>query len=164
MGNSSKKIQNSEFEEKLREAAENPRLRKTDLDAEQSQDSDVIPVIEEQVHVDKKVVEKGSVYIYKDVHDEEVSVDIPYSHEEVDIERVPVNQYATDTPPVRYEGDKMIIPVLKEVMVVEKRIMVVEEIHVTKRRIEEHDTQKINLRREEIRVDREDFQNRPDGR
>ncbi|EJF10623.1 hypothetical protein O71_07896 [Pontibacter sp. BAB1700] len=48
----------------------------------------------------------------------------------------------------------MIIPVLKEVLVVEKRLLVVEEIHVTKRRTEEHDTQHVELRREEIRVER----------
>lgn len=165
------KVQNSEFEQKLREAAgEQPQRgqrteRYTDDSANDNiNESNAIPVMEEQVHVDKKVVEKGSVYIYKDVHEEEVSVDIPYSHEEVEIERVPINKYAEDTPPpVRHEGDKMIIPVLKEVLVVEKRIMVVEEIHVTKRKISEHDTQKINLRREELKVDREDYRNNPDG-
>lgn len=164
MASSKDKVQNSEFEQKLREAAGEKPLRSEREIEDRDNHSNVIPVIEEQVHVDKKVVKSGSVYIYKDVHEEDVSIDIPYSHEEVDIERVPINQYADDTPPpVRYEGDKMIIPVLKEVLVVEKRIMVVEELHVTKRKIQNTDTQHINLRREELKVDRRDYKNRPDG-
>lgn len=160
MADSTKKIQNSEFEQKLREAAGESTPKSYRSTPDPDIEPDVIPVIEEQVHVDKEVVETGSVYIYKDVHEEEVSVDLPYSHEEVEIERVPVNEYAEGTPPpIRYEGEKMIIPVLKEVLVVEKRIMVVEELHITKRRIENKETQKINLRREEIKVDRDDYLN-----
>lgn len=175
MADSTKNIHNSEFEQKLKEAAGEPVPKthtsalKSDVSSdydpdvipvnkEQVRADNVIPVIEEQVHVDKEVVETGSVYIYKDVHEEEVSVDLPYSHEEVEIERVPINEYAAETPPpIRYEGEKMIIPVLKEVLVVEKRTMVVEELHIIKRRIENKETQKVNLRREEIKVDREDY-------
>jgi uncharacterized protein (TIGR02271 family) len=163
MASDKEKIQNSEFEEKLREAAGEKPVTNERFSDNRDDQSEVIPVIEERARVDKKVIETGSVYIYKDVHEEEISVDIPFTHEEVDIERVPVNQYADDMPPpVRYEGDKTIIPVLKEVLVVEKKIMVVEELHITKRKIETHNTQQINLRREELKVDREDFRNRPD--
>lgn len=158
MANSTGKMQNSEFEQKLREAAGEPSPKSNRPSNNSDNDPDEIPVIEEQVHVDKEEVETGSVFIYKDVHEEEVSVDLPFSHEEIEIERVPVNEYAEGTPPpIRYEGEKTIIPVLKEVLVVEKRIMVVEEIHITKRRIENKETQKVILRREEIKVDREDY-------
>jgi uncharacterized protein (TIGR02271 family) len=156
----------SEFDEKLRESHATSPQEERDIQDEYGRDehekldvdieySKTIPVIEEQVHVDKEIRETGQVYIAKDVHRENVNLDLPIIHEEAEIERVEINQYVdTPPPPVRYEGDKMIIPVLREVLVVEKRILVVEELHVTKRRTEEHDTQQIELRREEIRVER----------
>ncbi|MFD2247781.1 YsnF/AvaK domain-containing protein [Pontibacter ruber] len=114
-----------------------------------------IPVVEEQVHVGKKTVETGRVRISKDVHEEEVTVDLPTVYEEADVQRVPVNKYVeTPPPPIRYEGDKMIIPVIKEVLVVEKRILVVEELHVTKRITESHEAQQVTLRKETVNVNR----------
>jgi uncharacterized protein (TIGR02271 family) len=168
----------SEFEDKLREGHaaspqeerdiqdeygrderdnldERDRLQKRDrLDAD-IEYAKTIPIIEERARIDKEIRETGQVHIEKEVHREEVSLDLPIIHEEAEVERVEINQYVdTPPPPVRYEGDKMIIPVLKEVLVVEKRILVVEELHITKHRIEEHDKQKIELRREEIHVER----------
>jgi len=120
-------------------------------------ESMTIPVIEEQVLIDKKVVESGKVRITKVVHEQEVPVEIPLVLEEHDIRRVPVNQYVeTAPPPVRYEGDTMIIPVVHEVLVVEKRLLVVEELHVTKTQVQKQDTQHITLRKEEVIVERLD--------
>lgn len=154
----------SEFEEKLRQShpenplpepgTHQPQPAANPLSGDNEYAS-TIPVIEERVHVDKEIRETGQVHIEKQVHREEVALDLPTIHEEANIERVAVNQYVdTPPPPVRHEGDKMIIPVLKEVLVVEKRILVVEELHITKNRTEEHHTEHVELRREEIRVER----------
>ena len=114
-----------------------------------------IPVIEERVHLDKRVVEKGSVRITKVINEQEVPINIPLIQEEHDIQRVPVNQYVdSPPPPIRYEGDTMIIPIVQEVMVVEKRLMVVEELHITKNKVQTHDVQQVSLRKEEIRIER----------
>jgi uncharacterized protein (TIGR02271 family) len=116
-----------------------------------------IPVIEEQLRVDKQVVETGRVQVIKTVTEEEVTVDLPVMHEETEVKRIEVNQYVEQAPPsVRYEGDTMIIPVLREVVVVEKRLMLVEEVHITKRKVEAHVPQKITLRKEAIQVNRLD--------
>jgi uncharacterized protein (TIGR02271 family) len=115
----------------------------------------VIPVIEEQWQVGKKIVETGRVVVSKKVHEEEVTVDVPIMHEEHDIERVTVNQYVDTAPPaVRYEGETMIIPVLREEVVVEKRILLVEELRITKRQIQTNTPQQVTLRKEEVIVDR----------
>lgn len=114
-----------------------------------------LPVIEEQLKVDKEIVETGKVHISKKVHEEEEMIDLPGSREELDIERVAINQYVEEAPPaIRHEGDKMIIPVLREVAVVEKRLVLVEELHVTKRQVKTEDRQSVSLRKEEINVDR----------
>ncbi|WP_224999091.1 YsnF/AvaK domain-containing protein [Cesiribacter sp. SM1] len=115
--------------------------------------SKTIPVIEEKVKVRKKVVETGSVHISKKVHEDEVDVEVPYVYEDVDVERIAINQYV-DTPPpaIRQEGETTIIPVLKEVVV--KRLVLVEELHVTKRKVKKQASQHMTLRSEEVSVKR----------
>lgn len=117
-------------------------------------ESTLIPVIEEQLHVGKQVIETGRLLVSKAVRNEEQVVTTPLTHEEFSVERVPVNQYVETAPVVRYEGDLTIIPVVKEVVVVEKRLMLIEEVHITKRRITTDDTQRVMLRREEVTVER----------
>jgi stress response protein YsnF len=54
---------------------------------------------------------------------------------------------------VRYEGDTMIVSIMEEVLVVEKRWMLKEEIHLRQRRVERHQPQRVTLRREEALVE-----------
>lgn len=131
----------------------------------------VIPVIEEQVTIDKALVETGRVRVVKTVQERTETVDVPLTSEAYDVERVAVNQYvATPPPAVRYEGDTMIIPVLQEVVVVEKKTLLVEEVRITKRLTTSTETQSVTLRREDVSVEREqpaasatDMQNNPNS-
>ncbi len=117
-------------------------------------ESITVPVIEEQIHIGKEVIEKGKVRLQKTVHEETVQVNIPLVSEEVNVERIPMNQYIETAPPaVRYEGDTMIVPVLKEV--IEKRLILVEELHVTRRQVTSQETQQVIIRKEEVTVDRD---------
>lgn len=160
MSNKDKKIQLSEFEEKLRESAHNPDATVPPASAstgpvQEETEEKVIPVIEEQAHVTKQTVESGRVRISKNVREDEVLIDMPVVHEEVGVQRIPIDQYVEQAPPaVRYEGDKMIVSVLREELVLVKRIKLVEELHITNRRVEEHRTEPITLRREEINIER----------
>lgn len=114
-----------------------------------------IPVIEEALEVHKRVVERG-VRITKSVQEHEELIDEPALREEVKIERVPVNRVVTDEVPVRHEGDTLIIPLLEEVVVVEKRLVLREELHITRHRSERHDPQRVTLRREDVSVEPRD--------
>jgi uncharacterized protein (TIGR02271 family) len=105
----------------------------------------VIPVIQEQATVQKRVVETGRVRIAKHVREYEEIVDVPHFQEEVKVERVPVNQFVDAVPEVRTEGETTIIPVVEERYVVEKRLFVVEELHVRKERHETHNPQKVRV-------------------
>jgi stress response protein YsnF len=68
---------------------------------------------------------------------------------------VPKNELIETMPAAtRYEGDIMIIPILKEVAVIEKRIMLVEEIHISKLQSEKTETQEVTVRKEEVHVTR----------
>jgi len=121
-----------------------------------SDDIRVLPVVEEILEVRQRRVETGRVRITKLVHEREEEVKAPRVREEVTIERVPLNRLVDAPVSMRQEGDTFIIPVLEEVVVTEKRLMVKEELRITKRRIEEHASQKVLLRREEIMVERLD--------
>jgi uncharacterized protein (TIGR02271 family) len=114
-----------------------------------------IPVIEEQVKIEKRIVETAKVNISKVVHGEVKHFTVPFSEENISVERIPKNEYVDTLPPaIRYEGDVMIIPVLKEVAVVEKRVMLVEELRVTKQKVEKSETHEVTLRKEEVEVNR----------
>lgn len=113
----------------------------------------IIPVIEEQITIDKKVIETGKVVLSKVVHEDVDSYTIPYFEEQVLVERIPKNEFVDTLPAaVRYEGDVMIISVLKEVAVVEKKMMLVEELRVTKTKTEKSQTHEVTLRKEEVEV------------
>jgi len=121
-----------------------------------SDDTRVIPVIEETLDVQKRQVETGGVRITKVVHEREEVVNVPRVREEVTVERVTLNRIVDTPVSMRQEGDTLIIPLLEEVIVMEKRLMVKEELRITKRRIEEQASQQVTLRREEVVVERLD--------
>ncbi|SMB97197.1 hypothetical protein SAMN00120144_0312 [Hymenobacter roseosalivarius DSM 11622] len=113
-----------------------------------------IPVVEEQLQIGKDVVETGRIRVSKTVQEEQRVVDVPVIQEEVNVERVTINQYVATPPAVRYEGDTMIMPILREVLVVEKRLLLVEEVRITKHQTETRTPQQITLRKEEIHLQR----------
>lgn len=114
-----------------------------------------IPVIEEQIIVDKEIVETGKVRISKSVSKEQQSVDIPVNSEKVSIVRVPKNQFIERSPEVRQTGDTLVVPVVREQIVIEKKLVLVEELHIKKELIETSQTEKVTLRKEEVDIVRE---------
>ena len=119
-------------------------------------DSAVVPVMEEELRVGKRVVETGRVRVHKTVHEHEEVLDEPLMREEYDVERVPVDEFVDGPVGPRHEGETLIVPVLEEVLVVEKRLVVREELRITRRRTEEHRPQRVKLLGEEVSVERTD--------
>ncbi len=120
----------------------------------------VIPVIAEELTVETHQVERGRVRVRKRVETREEAVDAPTVREEVVVERIPVNRFVDDEAPgVRDEDGVLVVPVIEEVLVVEKRLMVREEVRVSKRRTTTSTPQTVVLRREVVDIERE----APDG-
>ena len=118
-----------------------------------------IPVWQEELHVGTRTVDAGSgVRIHKTVSEEEQTIDPPLERDELSVETVPVGQWvdSASPPQARYEGDTLIVPVLEEVLVVEKKLRVKEELRITRRRQETHAPQKVTLRSEHVTVERFD--------
>ncbi len=114
----------------------------------------VVPIVAEQLEITKNEVITGRVRINKIVREHEETVDEPLLREQVTVERVPINRMVDEPIPVRHEGDTMIIPILEEVLVVQKRLMLKEELHITTRRTTANDPQTIMLRTEEVEIER----------
>ena len=126
----------------------------------------VIPVIAEEAHIHKERRVTGKVRLRKIVHHEEQTLDEPLLKERVSMERVAIDQWVDEAPPIRNEGETLVVPVVEEVLVVEKRLRLREEIRLTWHHEEEHEPQHFVVRREEVRVERvpadEDADGHPD--
>lgn len=113
-----------------------------------------IPAIAEEVWVGKRRVETGRVRASKVVRSREQVVDEPLARDEVSVERIPVNRAVDGPVAVRKDGDTLIVPLLEEVLVVEKRLMLREELRITTRRIVERKPRAVSLRSEDVVVER----------
>lgn len=117
----------------------------------------VIPIVAETLSVSKKVVETGTVRVTKTVSERSETVDVPLAREEVNVEHVPIERLleaGEKTPVQRHEGNTLVVPLMEEVLVVEKRLFLKEELRITKNRREVHEPQTVTLRREEARIER----------
>ncbi len=115
----------------------------------------VIPVVEEFATVQREIVETGKVHIRKTVAQEQALINLPITNESYDIERVAVHEVRdTPPPPVRYEGDVMIIPVTKEITIVQKRYEIIEELRITRKITETPHMQEITLMKEQVHIER----------
>ena len=114
----------------------------------------VVPVVAESVEVEKHLVEQGRVQIRKTVTTRDEVVRDSLRVDEVEVERVPINRVVDGPVGNRQEGETLVVPVYKEVLVVEKRLMLVEEIRITRRQTEQPFSQTVPLRTESVVVDR----------
>lgn len=113
-----------------------------------------IPIVEEEARVTKRAVATEHVTVRTRSEEEQVLVRDEVSHEHVEVTRIPVDQEVAVAPPIRTEGDVTIIPVLEERLVVEKRLFLVEELHLTRSRTTEQVELPTTLRRTHVDVER----------
>jgi len=114
----------------------------------------VVPRIEEQVHVEKREVETGGFRIHKSVEEHPELIQTSLEIEEVTVEHVPINRMVDTPAEMRMEGDTTIIPIMEEVLVVEKRLMLREEIRLTKTRKRVMSSQRVMVLHERVDIDR----------
>lgn len=123
-----------------------------------------VPVMEEQLEVGTRVVDTGrGVRVHKSVSEQPVTIDERLGRDEVQVRHVPVDRIVpSDQAPVtRYEGDTLVVPVLEEVLVVERRLRIKEELHITRVRHEERYQDTVVLKSEQVHVERFDDAGKP---
>lgn len=111
-------------------------------------DTEVLPLVEETLRVEKRQVSKGKVRVRSVVDTVEEHARATLEEETVEVTRVPVGTVVDKAPSVRTDGDTTIIPVLEEVLFVEKRLVLAEEIHVRRRTKREDVEVPVSLRKQ----------------
>jgi len=114
----------------------------------------VIPVLAEQAQVHLQREHTGTVRVRKVVHQVTEPVAAQGYREVVETTRVPVNQVVEAVEAPRTVDDLLVIPVYEERLV--RQLVLVEEIHVRRRREAFEHTVATSLRREEVIVERLD--------
>ena len=130
-------------------------------------DAETLRLREEQLQARKTPVETGRVQLGKDVVEEEKTMEVPVSREEVFVERHPVERRPADQPIGAGESQTIDVPVREERLEVEKQPVVYEEVGVGKRETQETQEVSDTVRREELRMDKEgdvDVQREPGPR
>jgi len=127
---------------------------------EENRDEVVIPVVEEEIDATTRAVKTGSVRVDKHVEKRIRKVEAPLIHENVEIRRVPVNRVVDVAPKTRRMGDTMVIPVVEEELVITKRLVLKEEIHLITHRTKDRSVQEVELNRESAEIRRLDAEGR----
>jgi uncharacterized protein (TIGR02271 family) len=109
---------------------------------------------EETISVGKRRVETGRVRVRIRTESEETLAHALLLDQEVEISRVSIGRDGTEIPAVRQEGDVTIYPVLEEVLVAEKRLVLKEEVHVRRVVTQTAVSQSVTLRRQRADIER----------
>jgi len=120
----------------------------------ESTETPTVQLLAEDLSVTKEKRETGRVRISTHTREREVLIDENLARERVEIETVPVGRKVDAMPEVRQEGDATIVPVVEEVLVVERQLMLKEEIHIKRVRDTERHQEKVALRHQEAVVTR----------
>jgi uncharacterized protein (TIGR02271 family) len=78
------------------------------------------------------------------------------SNENVDVERISIDRVVDVAPPVRTEGDITIIPVLEERLVIEKQLVLLEEVRIRRHSFVETVEVPVTVRKQRASVERLD--------
>jgi uncharacterized protein (TIGR02271 family) len=114
-----------------------------------------IPLLEEQATMAKQDVTTGRVRVSTHVEDIDEVAHADLLSDSVEITRVTIGERVTGSvPPVRTEGDSTIVPIFEEVMVVEKQLLLKEELHIRKRSEVNTVEAPVTLKRQWADVDR----------
>lgn len=114
-----------------------------------------LPLVEEHPVIVKQMATTGRVRVATHTDEVEERVEAPLVGEVVEVTRVPIGKRVEGAPPqARTEGDVTIVPVFEEVLVVEKRLMLKEELHIRCNRTVETASATVILRRQRAEIER----------
>jgi uncharacterized protein (TIGR02271 family) len=105
---------------------------------------------EEELRAGTREREAGALNVRKRVRTDRERMEVPTRHEEVTVERVPVEGEATEA---EIGDDEVSIPVTEEEVVVEKRPVAKEEVRIRKDVVEDTEVVEEDVRREEVEID-----------
>ena len=119
-----------------------------------SADKLIVPLHAEEVSVTRRQVAGDTVRVATVTRQHEQLVNEVLTHERVEIERVPIGRVVDQVPPVREEGDTTIMSVVEEVVVLERRLILKEEVRIKRVRMTENHRETVMLREQDAVITR----------
>ena len=114
----------------------------------------MITLAREELRVERRTVDRGGVRIHVSVQEREEALDVLLHEQDVEVERVPVGRTVESVPETRQEGDILVVPVVEEILIVERRLVLKEEIRIrrTDRRRPAHEMVRLRSEVADIEV------------
>jgi uncharacterized protein (TIGR02271 family) len=113
-----------------------------------------VPMHAEEISVSRRQVAGDTVQVSTVTREEERLVDEQLTHERIEVERVPIGRPVDAAPPVREEGDTTIMSVVEEIVVVERRLILKEEVHIRRVRVSERHRETVMVRKQDAAITR----------
>jgi stress response protein YsnF len=123
---------------------------------EQNEKEAVVPVITEELHADAIPVETGGVRVIKHLEGHEEILEQELRRGRVEVKRVKMNRVVDGPQTAQRRGNVLVVPVVSEVLRVEKQWVLTEEIHITQIEEQERAQQKVTVNEEHATVERLD--------
>jgi uncharacterized protein (TIGR02271 family) len=108
----------------------------------------------ERAEITARPVITGSVSVTRELIQREQMLQVDLASERVEITRIPIGQVIDAMPDIRQDGDTTIIPVVEEILVTEKRLVLKEEIHLQRVRTTRTHTETVLLREQQAVITR----------
>ena len=96
----------------------------------------------------------GRVRVHVQTLERELTIDEPLRTTRVEVERVAIGRMVDAHPPVREEGATTIISVVEEVLVTERRLLLKEEIRLTRVTTQDQHRETLVLREQQATIER----------
>jgi uncharacterized protein (TIGR02271 family) len=114
----------------------------------------IVPLHEEQIEVSRDLRVTGRVTVKTETDVSEEPIEQLLAREHAEIERVAIDRPVETMPEVREEGDTIIIPVVEEMIVVEKRLILKEEVRIRRVRETERHCETVAVRKQRAVITR----------
>ena len=112
-----------------------------------------LPVIEEQLNVGKRVVQRGGVRVHTSVMEKPVEETVTLREENVTVDRRPVDRAVTDADLRAAKEGEFNVTTRGEEAVVGKEARIVEEVVIGKNTTEREETVRDTVKRTDVQVD-----------
>jgi uncharacterized protein (TIGR02271 family) len=96
-----------------------------------------VPLVEERLVPATRPVDLGELRVHRTVEYVDETLRQAVTRDDLTVEHVPINRPLEQPVAARYEGDCLVIPIMEEVLVVRKQLMLVEEVRIAKRQVTE---------------------------
>lgn len=123
-------------------------------EVERRRDPATVRLLAEDLSVTKETRETGRVRVSTHTREREALIDEDLARERVEIETIPIARRIDAIPQIRQEGDTTIIPVVEERLVVDRQLILKEEVRVRRVHTTERHQEKVALRAQEAVVTR----------